>query len=242
MNLGNEAAMSEDAASEGPVLSCQGLRKEFRQGPERVEVLRGVDLRLQAGESVAIVGASGSGKSTLLYLLAGLDRASGGEVRIAGRPASAGSEQQRDRLRNRFLGFVYQFHHLLNDFSVLENVVMPLLIRGGDRREARERGLAMLDRVGLRRRAAHKPHQLSGGERQRTAVCRALITRPAVVLADEPTGQLDRATAEQVTAEMFSLNRDFNSTLVFATHDQRLASRLDRVCRLEDGPLAAKPP
>lgn len=224
-----------------PAVECRALCKSYGDGALRVEVLKGLDLAAAAGESIAVVGVSGSGKSTLLHLLGGLDRPDAGDIHLCGEPLAALSGAALSRLRNRSIGFVYQFHHLLNDFSVLENVVMPLLIRGGDRREARERGLAMLDRVGLRRRAGHKPHQLSGGERQRTAVCRALITRPAVVLADEPTGQLDRATAEQVTAEMFSLNRDFNSTLVFATHDQRLASRLDRVCRLEDGRLAAKP-
>jgi len=224
-----------------PAVECRALCKSYGDGALRVEVLKGLNLTAAAGESVAVVGVSGSGKSTLLHLLGGLDRPDAGDIHLCGEPLAALSGTALSRLRNRSIGFVYQFHHLLNDFSVLENVVMPLLIRGGDRREARERGLAMLDRIGLRRRAAHKPHQLSGGERQRTAVCRALITRPAVVLADEPTGQLDRATAEQVTAEMFNLNRDFNSTLVFATHDQRLASRLDRVCRLEDGRLAAKP-
>jgi len=225
-----------------PAVECRALCKSYGDGPLRVEVLKGLDLAAAAGESVAVVGVSGSGKSTLLHLLGGLDCPDAGDIRLCGEPLAALSGAALGRLRNRSIGFVYQFHHLLNDFSVLENVVMPLLIRGDNRRDARDRGLAMLDRVGLRRRAGHKPHQLSGGERQRTAVCRALITRPAVVLADEPTGQLDRATAEQVTAEMFDLNRDFNSTLVFATHDQHLASRLDRVCRLEDGRLAAAAP
>ena len=191
--------------------------QSYSTGDARVEVLKGVALRAAPGESIAIVGVSGSGKSTLLHLLGGLDAADAGDVLVGGESLATMSQAARDRLRNRDLGFVYQFHHLLHDFTVLENVLMPLLIRGGGRRAARARGLALLERVGLRHRADHKPHQLSGGERQRAAVCRALITRPAVVLADEPTGQLDRATARQVTGEMLELNRDCDSTLVFAT-------------------------
>ena len=222
-------------------LECRALRKSYGTGVARVEVLTGVALRAAPGESVAIVGVSGSGKSTLLHLLGGLDAADAGDVLIGGESLAAMSQAARDRLRNRDLGFVYQFHHLLHDFTVLENVLMPLLIRGRCGRAARARGLGLLDKVGLRRRAGHKPHQLSGGERQRAAVCRALIARPAVVLADEPTGQLDRATAERVTGEMLELNRDGDSTLVFATHDERLAARLGRVYRLEDGCLTTTP-
>ena len=218
-------------------LECRALCKSYGAGAQRVAVLKGVELRAARGESVAVVGVSGSGKSTLLHLLGGLDAADAGEVLIGGESLAAMSRAARDRLRNRDLGFVYQFHHLLHDFTVLENVLMPLLIRGDRARAARARGLALLDKVGLHHRAGHKPHQLSGGERQRAAVCRALITRPAVVLADEPTGQLDRATAEQVTGEMLELNRDHDCTLVFATHDERLAARLGRVHRLEDGRL-----
>ncbi len=222
-----------------PAVECRALRKSYGAGALCVEVLKGLDLRAEAGESVAVVGVSGSGKSTLLHLLGGLDAADAGAVFVGGEPLAAMPRAAQDRLRNRDLGFVYQFHHLLHDFTVLENVLMPLLIRGDRSRAARARGLALLDKVGLRRRADHKPHQLSGGERQRAAVCRALITRPAVVLADEPTGQLDRATAAQVAGEMLELNRDGGSTLVLATHDEHLAARLARVYRLEDGRLTA---
>ena len=220
-----------------PALECRALRKSYGAGEQRVAVLKGVELRACAGDGVAVVGVSGSGKSTLLHLLGGLDAADAGDVLIGGRSLAAMPQAARDRLRNRDLGFVYQFHHLLHDFTVLENVLMPLLIRGRRARAARDRGLALLDKVGLRRRCGHKPHQLSGGERQRVAVCRALIARPAVVLADEPTGQLDRAAADQVAREMLELNRDCDSTLILATHDERLASRLGRVYRLEDGRL-----
>ena len=220
-----------------PALECRALHKSYDDGTRRVEVLKGLSLRARVGESAAVVGVSGSGKSTLLHLLGGLDRADAGDVLVGGESLAAMSEAALSRLRNRSIGFIYQFHHLLSDFTVLENVLMPLLIRNDGGRAARRRGLAMLDKVGLGGRAVYKPHQLSGGERQRTAVCRALITRPAIVLADEPTGQLDRATAEQVVREMLELNRDCNGTLVLATHDEHLAARLGRVYRLEDGRL-----
>ena len=220
-------------------LECRALCKSYGAGEQRVAVLNDAELCVRAGEGVAVVGVSGSGKSTLLHLLGGVDDADAGDVLIGGRSLAAMPPPARDRLRNRDLGFVYQFHHLLHDFTVLENVLMPLLIRGQRGRAARERGLALLDKVGMRHRAGHKPHQLSGGERQRTAVCRALIARPAVLLADEPTGQLDRATAERVVGEMLELNRAGNGTLVLATHDERIAARIGRVYRLEDGRLTA---
>jgi lipoprotein-releasing system ATP-binding protein len=203
------------------VLEAKGVVREFTEGSTTLRVLDGLDLRLQRGECVAIVGASGSGKTTLLQILGGLDRPTLGSVCIEGRDLHALNEGERSALRNRTIGFVYQFHHLLPEFSALENVAMPLLVRRLPTAEAKSRASALLEEVGLGGRLTHRPHQLSGGERQRAAVARALVTEPALVLADEPTGNLDGRNAEQVFELMLRLNRDRRTTLVIVTHDAR---------------------
>jgi lipoprotein-releasing system ATP-binding protein len=240
MNSGESA--TENRGSEAAVIHCEALGKTYAEGTLYTPVFDGLDLTVHAGETVAILGASGAGKSTLLHLLGGLDTPTAGEVYVAGQKMSALSDAARGKLRNRALGFVYQFHHLLPEFTALENVMLPVLLNGTAVADASKRAQALLESVGLGHRLEHKPGELSGGERQRAAVARALVNSPACVLGDEPTGNLDEKTAAKVFAQMLDLNHAQRTSLVLVTHDRRLARRLDRVLELHEGKLRELPP
>ena len=220
-----------------PVLECRDVTRHFREGESTLEVLRGVDLAIAPAERVAIIGASGSGKTTLLQIMGGLDHPTGGQILVNGEAMHDAGETEKGELRNRYIGFVYQFHHLLPEFSAEENVAMPLLIRRETRAAALDNARELLARVGLGERLTHKPGELSGGERQRAAVARALITRPQLVLADEPTGNLDAGNGEHVLSLMLELNNELQTSLVIVTHDASIAKRMDRILVLEDGKL-----
>ena len=234
--------MNDMTPAADPVIHCEALGKTYAEGTLYTPVFDGLELTVHAGETVAILGASGAGKSTLLHLLGGLDTPTAGEVYVAGQKMSALSDAARGKLRNRALGFVYQFHHLLPEFTALENVMLPVLLNGTSVTEASKRAQVLLESVGLGHRLEHKPGELSGGERQRAAVARALVNTPACVLGDEPTGNLDEKTAAKVFAQMLELNHAQRTSLVLVTHDRRLARRLDRVLELHEGKLRELPP
>ena len=229
--------MSDDSLNEKLVLECTGLQRTFSEGPADVTVLKGINFSVTAGEQVAIIGSSGSGKSTLLHLLGGLDEPTLGGVKVDGIDINSLKQSERGQLRNRSLGFVYQFHHLLPEFSAQENVAMPLLIRREDSKHAMRQAAEILNRVGLSHRLDHKPGELSGGERQRAALARAMVTKPQCILADEPTGNLDRKMAESVYSLMLEMNEENETAFVIVTHDQNLAERMNRICTLDDGVL-----
>lgn len=220
------------------ILACEGLRKTYQQGDQSLDVLRDISLELEAGERIAIVGASGSGKTTLLNMLGGLDLPSAGRVLVNGKDITSMNDNQRGLMRNEFLGFVYQFHHLLGEFTAMENVAIPLMLRKLPMKEIQDRAVKMLDAVGLFQRSEHKPAELSGGERQRVAIARALVTEPACVLMDEPTGNLDQQTAQRIQDLMRSLNQISNSSFITVTHDPGLAAQMDRTLDLFDGRLS----
>ncbi|MDC9509262.1 lipoprotein-releasing ABC transporter ATP-binding protein LolD [Pseudoalteromonas sp. Angola-4] len=224
------------------VISCQNLSKVYQDGQNQVEVLKGVDLSLNQGDMLAIVGSSGSGKSTLLHILGTLDTATSGSAKIKNQDVAKLSRTDQAAFRNKNLGFIYQFHHLLMEFSAVENVAMPLLIKGLNAKEAKEQALQMLDKVGLAHRSEHKPSALSGGERQRVAIARALVTKPALVLADEPTGNLDKQNAIKIYDLINELNKSLNTSFVVVTHDLELADKLGKIAYLDDGKLAIKEP
>lgn len=224
--------------SDHPVVLAEGLTKVYREGPADVTVLNGLDLRVDRGDILAVIGASGSGKSTMLNLLGGLDQPTSGQVAVAGQALQTLNDRKTGELRNRHMGFVYQFHHLLPEFTATENVAMPLLIRGMSIAECRQKAQAMLERVGLSHRLSHKPAMLSGGERQRVAIARALVTEPLVVMADEPTGNLDETTASQIQALMLELNRSLDIAFLIVTHDRAFAARCPRQLELHNGVLA----